>query len=337
MLQPSFGQTQKVIAMKQLLLILVSLFCSAQSFQASAPLAYPKHIASWKVSVIPPSRPSKTSLKAPNVARRDLALQANALLLPSLQTIAISCLAPTSLGFIRYEYGVSYGYGTSVAVIAYLILQQLSSGTVAYWHALALLFYGVRLNLFLLFREICIPRFGRLRDQIDARRGGKSRLSRIPFVVGCAALYAALAAPLLLTSQSVANPSPYLKVCVVTSWVGFALGALGDLQKSFVKGMLGENVLVKGGLFARLRHPNYTGEVLGWTASFAASVVVAVADWKQSFAVPLAASAFGWLGIVGVLAMAATGLERKQKEKYEFTPGYESWIKNSWAGPTLPK
>ena len=50
----------------------------------------------------------------------------------------------------------------------------------------------------------------------------------------------------------------------------------------------------------------------------------------------LLASAFGWIGILFVLAGEATaGLEKKQKEKYGGTPEYEAWIKGSWAGPML--
>jgi steroid 5-alpha reductase family enzyme len=321
--------------MKQMLLIL-SLLGVASSFLTTQHLVHRQNpIAFQNESLVQPSS-FGVSVKTSNFERRGPILKASPILLPSLQTIAIACLAPTSLGFIRYEYGVSYGYGISVALVAYLILKQLSSGTVAYWHALALLFYGVRLNLFLLYRETCIPRFRAFRERIEVRRGGKNRLLRLPFVVGCAALYACLASPLLITSQ-VTTVSPFFKACVVTSWVGFVIAALGDLQKSFVKAMLGPDVLVKGGIFTRLRHPNYTGEILAWTASFMASVVVAVADWKQCYAVPLVASAIGWIGIVGVLAMGATGLEQKQKEKYVYTPGYDSWVKKSWAGPTLPK
>jgi hypothetical protein len=42
----------------------------------------------------------------------------------------------------------------------------------------------------------------------------------------------------------------------------------------------------------------------------------------------------GWVGIMSVLIMAATGLEKKQHEKYKDTEEYKQWIKKSWAGPT---
>lgn len=292
------------------------------------------------------------------------------LALPSLPTIALSCLLPTSLGYFKYEYGVSYGYGLSVASVAWLVLRQLAGATTttaaAYWHAAALVFYGVRLCLFLFYRERCIPRFRDMRERIEERRGGKQQtksgdneddetaiptktknrfLARTPFVVGCSALYACMAAPLFVTaavsvsagsSSSSSTAAAALSVCVALTWAGFVLAALGDFQKSIIKAIKGQDALVKGGVYALLRHPNYTGEAFGWTASFLASVVAAVPNWKSSFIGPLVASFFGWVGIVGVLAMAATGLEKRQKEKYATDSEYVEWTRRSWAGPTLP-
>jgi len=260
-------------------------------------------------------------------------IQAASVVLPSLKTVAVSCLLPTSLGYYRSEYGVSYGYGTSVALVAFLILRQLERGSVPYWHALALVFYGIRLNLFLLYRELCIPLFREFREKIEERARNKgNRLARTPFLVSCAALYSGLTAPLFVTSQ-VTQPSTALKVLVACSWLGFLVAAVGDFTKSVVKARQGQDVLVRSGIFKFLRHPNYSGEAFGWTASFLAAVA-SVEDWSSN-GVALVASALGWAGIVFVLAMAATGLERKQKEKYGDSQEYKDWVRGSWAGPTL--
>ena len=120
--------------------------------------------------------------------------------LPSLPSVALACLIPTSLGFYKYEYAVSYGYGLSVATVAGLVLQPQWSllplhNTVAVAHASALVFYGLRLCLFLWYRERSIPRFREMRERIEARRR-RDMAARLPFVLGCATLYAGLAAPL---------------------------------------------------------------------------------------------------------------------------------------------
>jgi steroid 5-alpha reductase family enzyme len=263
---------------------------------------------------------------------------------PSLKTVAASCILPTCLGFYRIEYGVSYAYGTSIALVAYQILQQVGPSTLAHCHALALVCYGLRLDAFLLYRELFIPRFRKVRESIEEKRGGGGKgfvnriTSRIPFVVGCAALYACMVAPLFLTAAIGDAAHPFIKGCILTTWVGFAIAALGDAQKTAVKASKGEEALVTGGIYALLRHPNYTGEFIGWTASFVASVAAAMSRCGDKSVLGLvAASALGWIGIAFVLAGAAGGLEKKQKEKYGDRPEYKTWIEGSWAGPVIAK
>lgn len=266
----------------------------------------------------------------------ETALPAFPAAIPAVEAISAACLLPTCLGYAKVEYAVSYGYGASVFSLAYMILCQLPHHSLAFWHALALAFYGARLCLFLLYREIAISRFRKFREKIEQRQAKKRRIQRTPIVAGCAVLYGCLAAPLFVTSQISSN-CKILKTCVVLTWSGFVLGALADLQKSFCKSILGENTLVKGGVFTFLRHPNYTGECLGWTASYMASMVVAAQNWQRSFLGPLIGATLGWFGIISVLTMAATGLEKKQKETYGDTKEYQSWVKSSWSGPVLPR
>lgn len=277
--------------------------------------------------------------------------------------VALSCLIPTSLGFVRYEYGVSYGYGLSVAISASWFLQALSSaaGTTSsttmlyhHWHAAALLFYGVRLSIFLLYREVFLERFRKMRERIETKRTiGNTQpnrfVSRVPFVLGCALLYNCLVAPLFITAaaSSTAIPSVssthllVLKGCIAATWCGFAVAAIGDLQKSICKAISGPDTLVTGGVFYMLRHPNYTGEAFGWTANFVTALVAATTCVNirstTALMVALVASIVGWVGIIGVLAMAATELEKRHQGKYGNDPKYKAWMQRSWAGPTLPK
>eukprot|EP00435_Cladocopium_sp_Y103_P070926 s436_g36.t1 len=117
------------------------------------------------------------------------------------QTLSATCLGPTLLGLWRSEYGVSYGYGSAVALSAYLLWRD-AAGLAAV-HLFCLVLYGVRLNLFLLWRELCIPRFREMRNRIEERavqQGG--RLNRLPFIVTCALLYLGLVAPGVLVFKA---------------------------------------------------------------------------------------------------------------------------------------
>lgn len=272
--------------------------------------------------------------------------------LPGWQSIALACVLPTCLGYWKTEYGVSYAYGAATALTGALVLKNIVEGasstlTVAGWHAASLVFYGLRLNLFLLYRELFVPKMKEMRDRIEERSKKRgSRLQRTPFVLGCAGLYFGLVSPVLVTAQlpTIVSSTRVLKamqVLIATSWIGFIVAALGDLNKSVVKAVKGPDHLVTGGIFKFLRHPNYTGEVLGWTCSFltalAAAIVVVDQNRKLELAGLLVSSLVGVVGIDFVLAAATNQLENKQKEKYEDSPEYEKWVKSSWSGFMLQR
>lgn len=321
-------------------------------------------------------------------------------LLPPMHKIVLACLLPTLLGFYKSEYGVSYGYGTAMAASSYLILASISESaglplavsfasspkpaailaslstildslrtllpvSLPAFHAFALFFYGTRLNLFLLYRELCLPRFRAMRERIEdkaKKQGG--RLKRTPFLLSCAFLYFGMVCPVLVTTKvcegmnmscaaglgggltSILEQSIRLSVIVALS--GFLLGAFGDLNKSIGKMLKGEDTLITGGIFRYFRHPNYTGEVIGWTSSciaaFLAVALKAMTDtsngglhiWK-SMAGYLSLSVMGTVGICFVLGAATAGLEFRQHEKYGDSEEYQQWVKKSWVGFKIGK
>lgn len=271
-------------------------------------------------------------------------------MLPTVSTLAAAATVPTLAGYWKTEYGVSYAYGTAMAACGALMLPAATAtGTLARWHAVVLVLYGVRLNLFLLYRELTIPRFRKFREKIEENTKKKgNRLARTPFVLGCSFLYLCMGAPLRLTAAAPVSglSKSLLTVEVVLMYLGFLVAALGDLQKTIVKAAKGENALVTGGLFRFLRHPNYTGEMLLWASSAAAAFTVAPAALPTmptlAAAGWLAASLVGFAGIAFVLVGAATSLEKKQEEKYGAGASgvgggpYETWVTGSWAGPTKP-
>mmetsp|Transcript_15236 Transcript_15236/g.27673 ORF Transcript_15236/g.27673 Transcript_15236/m.27673 type:complete len:490 (+) Transcript_15236:54-1523(+) len=243
-------------------------------------------------------------------------------------------------------------------------LRSLLPASLPAFHAFALFFYGTRLDSFLLYREVFLVRFRAMRERIEdrAKKQG-SRWKRTPFLISCAFLYFCMISPLLITSQlcggiamtcgpglglggglvSILEQS--LRLSVVVALLGFLLGAFGDLNKTIGKALQGEDELITGGIFRFFRHPNYTGEVIGWTSSCIAGFLAvtlktvtshgsgggSLALWK-SMAPYLLLSVMGAAGISFVLATATTGLEFRQKEKYGDTDEYQEWIKKSWVG-----
>lgn len=254
--------------------------------------------------------------------------------LPALPVIAACCTVPTCIGYWKSEYGVSYAYGGATAMMGALVLRAAPT-PLAKVHAAALLVYGLRLNTFLLWRELSVEKFREFREKVEARAvAAGSRLKRTPFVLSCAALYACMSAPMIVTA-STAAADPLTAALVGVAWFGLLLAAIGDFVKSAVKAKEGPNVLVTAGPFRFFRHPNYTGEQILWTSSACAGFASALAGGLPALRASvgwLAASIVGWAGIFFVLAKATANLEKKQAERFE---KYASWQKSSWGGVGL--
>ena len=328
------NQTKHPTMLRSAPLLLLCVFfawCDRGHAFAVAPRA--PHVVSNKPHLAPSaSLPPQTSTA--------LFLGPELLAVPSLSSVALASLIPSLLGYYKTEYGVSYAYGGAIATTAWMVLGGISANSLAGVHALALLAYGIRLNLFLLYREVNIPYFTEVRERIEEKSQKKgSRISRTPFVLGVAFLYACMSAPMFVTASSTAMAAPFFSLSgglrmnvsrflVGTTWMGFLLGAFGDATKTIVKSKKGAGHLVTEGVYRFFRHPNYTGEFIGWTASALAAVLISGVSWLS------VASIVGALGIDFVLVQAATGLERKQREKYGESESYQKWIQGSWAGVT---
>lgn len=277
-------------------------------------------------------------------------------------TEVFTSLLPPCLGFIKSEYGVSYGYGFATTLSALAILRRISITTKAinsfqlfYYHALALIFYGTRLNLFLFIRSKLSSRIQEINKTIEERALSKGNrfLTRTPFIASNGLLYYGLVAPLLFTSQLVTTATMIpswmtiiMKSLISVEMLGFGIAAVGDITKTYVKqSEKNENFLVTSGIFKYLRHPNYTGEIIGWTANYLVGVAAAayyfICKRQQQAITAYMLTNFtlmllGWTGILFVLLSATTNLEVRQKEKY--TTGdskYSTWINSTWSGWTL--
>lgn len=256
--------------------------------------------------------------------------------------MAASAILPTSLGFWKMGYAVSYGYGG--AMLASGLVQLFGPGATAAMapplkcHAALYVLYGVRLCLFLLNREIKLPAEIHQMKQTEATL--VQRFKRLPLLLAISGLfYMMAAAPMKIVSMH--NPATTVAnaATLALGGVGFGLAAVGDWYKSKIKARDGRDALVTTGPFKYLRHPNYTGEMLGWTSLCLAmpALSFAASPLRRRMLPWMAASAVGWAGIVfSTLAGEATaGLEKKQREKYGGTPEYEEWIKTSWSGPMI--
>jgi len=287
----------------------------------------------------------------------------------------VAAFLPTCLGFWRTGYTVSYGYGGAMVLSGLTQLVRVvehprshsavlssssSSGVplVAAVHAALYVCYGLRLCLFLVQRELQTP--VEIHGMLRRNDPVKVRLTqRFPIIMGSSVLYWCMStAPMHViyhtttqTLVSATTPTHLLEYLVLgVGFSGFLFAAIGDAWKAVMKSRNGRDRLVTTGPFRYFRHPNYTGEMLGWTClclllpvlTTLQAAAVATASWTSVVSAVgpyLLASVLGWAGMVlGVLMVEATaGLEQKQHDKYGTTKEYQHWILQSWSGPVFKK
>lgn len=235
---------------------------------------------------------------------------------------------PTCLGFYKREYGVSYGYGLSIAAAAGLVLRAEPTG-IARSLALVHVCYGVRLCAFLGWREVSVARFRKMREKIELSAPKGSRLKRSPFIISCALLYWLMTLPVVASARAPALTGIRGTLAAIScggAWCGFGLAALGDAYKSFAK-RRNPGKLVTGGPYALFRHPNYQGEQLLWLASLAVGLLHL--DVSVASAATALGSLVGCAGIQFVLLKATKNLNARQAVAYG--DEYRAW--EAWRGP----
>ena len=99
---------------------------------------------------------------------------------------------------------------------------------------------------------------------------------------------------------------------------GLVLESVADAQKQAAKAM-NPGALVTGGLYNRLRHPNYLGEIVFQVGLIVAAVAGATGGWA------LAAGVVGPLYIVILMYHAAGDQDHQQSQRYGQDPAYQAW------------
>lgn len=250
----------------------------------------------------------------------------------------VVALAATSFALLlpitQYKnvYGVSVGYGASIAAIGFLLLSKFDPTGINKALVLSTIFYGIRLAGFLLIRDVTgwKPKREALAEP--------TRLRRIPFALSLSLFYGFLTTPVLYALR---HPSAQHGWQQYLHWTGTALAWTGVLAETIADG---HKFLIKAkskgqakdfhgpyrGLFRVTRHPNYTGEVLYWVGTY----VAAMASFGTSM-VGWLCSTVGVCGIYSVMKMATRSLEKRQQENYGGQERYEDW-KRKVPAPLIP-
>ncbi len=257
----------------------------------------------------------------------------NGLLLNFLVALVV-CL----VGFWKYVYFLSVGYGLSVAAIGatMLIKYEFVQGISLPWYIICMLVlfivYGFRLGGFLLIRELKNATYRKTLEDATKTKSGSSNKLPMPVMIVMwimvAALYMVQTSPVYFRIENTMLSILFGKtdalaiVGVVISCIGLLVETIADKQKSAAK-KVNPKRFCDSGLFKMCRCPNYFGEILFWTGVLVGSLNILGAWYQWTLAI------LGYLMIVYIMLNGAKRLEKRQTASYGEDPEFQAYVKST--------
>jgi len=246
--------------------------------------------------------------------------------------LLIVSLLLCAIGFKKYVYFMSIGYGLAVAGIGVTLfvlgLMNLPAGMILgaipfFVLCVLLVVYGFRLSGFLLIRELKNAGYQKtLKTEIDADKKIPIFVS-LAIWISVAILYVAETAGVYfrfyngVLGGSRLN-TPCMWVGIVICIFAIILESASDKQKSAQKAKRPDMVATEG-LYKIVRCPNYLGEILFWTG-----IVVSSLDTITGFGQWLTVI-LGYICIVYVMFNGAQRLEKRQMKRYGDNAEYKEY------------
>jgi len=228
----------------------------------------------------------------------------------------------SSIGFRKFIYFISIGYGFSVAGIgiAILILFRENLKLQPVLLSLLLIIYGIRLGGYLLIRELKSTSYKEtLKNEV---KDGSSInfILKILIWLSCALLYVCEACPVLFRLQNNIQNDNYGIAGLILLFGGITLESVSDFTKNRYK-KNNPKRFCDVGVFKFVRCPNYLGEVLTWTGVFVSGISA------YQHPVQWIAAVSGYVCIVYIMFGGARRLELRQNKNYGDNPEYQTYVK----------
>ena len=231
-----------------------------------------------------------------------------------LLILLIVSLVLSAVGFKKYVYFMSLGYGFSVAgigiaLIVFSLTGFLKADITLFVYYILFIIYGFRLSGFLAIRELKNLAY----RKTLAEAAGDS--SKMPFFVkavmwiACAALYVMQTSPVFFRALNGKAATLCFLIGAGISVCGIVLESVADRQKSIQKKARPDMVAMKG-LYRFVRCPNYFGEILFWTGVFVSGFDIYAGAGQWIMAV------IAYICIIIVMFNGAQRLEKRQVKRY---------------------
>ena len=229
----------------------------------------------------------------------------------------------SSIGFYKYVYFISLGYGFSIAGLGLLMLflfrEGLTTGTVL--TCLLFFVYGCRLGGFLLIRELKSAAYNATMKK-EIKDGSAMGFGvKCAIWITCAVLYVLQVSAVFYRLLNGSGTDFWCWLGAGVMAFGIVFESASDWQKSQAK-KVNPRRFVDTGLFRIVRCPNYLGEVIFWTGTLLSGVgaIQGIGQWIVVL--------LGYIGIVFVMFSGARRLELRQNKNYGTDPEYQAYVKS---------
>ena len=225
-----------------------------------------------------------------------------------LATFVIA-LAFSCMGFKKYVWFISIGYGFSVAAIGIGLLvaahDQLTAATAI--ACVLFIVYGLRLGGYLAFRELRSTSYNtKMKGEIKSG-DDMSMVAKCAIWISAALLYACETSPVCFRLANESGADALLVIGLIVSVIGLVVETVADLQKNAAK-KANPRRFVDTGLFSIVRCPNYFGEITFWTGVFVSGFTTYQGIGQWLFGI------IGYVAIFYIMINGAQRLDRRQEK-----------------------
>lgn len=248
-----------------------------------------------------------------------------------LLILFLCSMAVTTIGFKKFVWFLSIGYGFSILLcgVSMLIIFGVENKLNITGLLACILFivYGFRLGGFLLIRELKNQTYRKTLEKATQTEKPIPMFVMVSIWLICCALYVWQVSGVTF-SIFYRNPNAgFFDVNImeiiglVVMVLGVSIESIADYQKSKQKKIDSHKAAMKG-LYKICRCPNYYGEILFWTGVVCYSFSsVSFNSWWQWLFIAL-----GYISIVYIMFNGAKRLETRQAKNYGGQEDFEAYI-----------
>ena len=230
------------------------------------------------------------------------------------------CALMCSIGFYKFVYFLSVGYGFAVCGAGLAILFIFGKTITPITMIMCVLFmvYGIRLGGFLLWREIKSAAYRKTLASATKTEKPMPIFVKVAIWVCCSIMYVLQVSPVFYRAVNGDNGNIFAIIGAVIMLFGIILESVADKQKSAAKAINSKR-FCDTGLYKIVRCPNYLGEITFWTGVLVSGIgVLQGGQWVIGV--------IGYVLIVYVMLNGAKRLEKRQNKNYGQDPEYQAYV-----------